>query len=232
MKVRRLDARSADFDAQFATLVATDSAIDREIERVAGAIVDDVKRRGDPALLEYTNRFDRINAATVAELEVAAHEMRSALDSLAGEQRSALETAAQRIRRFHDRQVATSWSYTEGDGTELGQRVDALQSVGLYVPGGLAAYPSSVLMNALPAQVAGVENIVMVVPAPGGVRNALVLAAASLAGVTRDIHDRWRAGGSCVGLWHADDRRGRQDRRSGQCVCCGRQAARVRRCRD
>lgn len=185
MKVRRLDARSADFDAQFATLVATDSAIDREIERVAGAIVDDVKRRGDPALLEYTNRFDRINAATVAELEVAAHEMRSALDSLAGEQRSALETAAQRIRRFHDRQVATSWSYTEGDGTELGQRVDALQSVGLYVPGGLAAYPSSVLMNALPAQVAGVENIVMVVPAPGGVRNALVLAAASLAGVTQ-----------------------------------------------
>ena len=185
MKVRRLDARSADFDAQFATLVATDSAIDREIERLAGAIVDDVKRRGDPALLEYTNRFDRINAATVAELEVATHEMRSALDSLAGEQRSALETAAQRIRRFHDRQVATSWSYTEGDGTELGQRVDALQSVGLYVPGGLAAYPSSVLMNALPAQVAGVENIVMVVPAPGGVRNALVLAAASLAGVTR-----------------------------------------------
>ena len=184
MKVRRLDARSADFDAQFAVLVATDSAIDREVERVAGAIVDDVKRRGDPAVLEYTNRFDRINASTVAELEVTAPEMRSALDSLAGEQRSALETAAQRIRRFHDRQLATSWSYTDGDGTELGQRVDALQSVGLYVPGGLAAYPSSVLMNALPAQVAGVENIVMVVPAPGGVRNALVLAAASLAGVT------------------------------------------------
>ena len=185
MDVRRLDARGAGFDAQLAALVATDTTLDREIERVAGAVVDDVKRRGDTALLEYTNRFDRINAATVAELEVHAPEMRSALDSLAGEQRSALETAAQRIRRFHDRQLTTSWSYTEGDGTELGQRVDALQSVGLYVPGGLAAYPSSVLMNALPAQVAGVENIVMVVPVPGGVRNALVLAAASLAGVTR-----------------------------------------------
>jgi len=115
-------------------------------------------------------------------LEVPATEMRSALDSLGGEQRSALETAAQRIRRFHERQLATSWSYTEDDGTELGQRIDALESVGLYVPGGLAAYPSSVLMNALPAQVAGVKDIVMVVPAPGGVRNALVLAAAALAG--------------------------------------------------
>ena len=185
MTIRRLDAGSAGFDAQLATLVATDTAIDREIERVAGAIVDDVRRRGDSALLEYTNRFDRINAATVAELEVGTPEMRSALDSLGGEQRSALETAAQRIRGFHDRQRVASWSYTDDSGTELGQRVDALQSVGLYVPGGLAAYPSSVLMNALPAQVAGVENIVMVVPAPGGVRNSLVLAAASLAGVTR-----------------------------------------------
>ena len=185
MNVRRLDAGDASFDAQFATLVATDTAVDREIERVAGAIVDDVRRRGDEALLEYTNRFDRINATTVADLQVGALEMTSALDSLGGEQRSALETAAQRIRRFHERQLATSWSYTEDDGTELGQRVDALQSVGLYVPGGLAAYPSSVLMNALPAQVAGVENIAMVVPAPGGVRNALVLAAASLAGVTQ-----------------------------------------------
>ena len=111
--------------------------------------------------------------------------MREALDSLDDEQRSALETAAQRIRTFHERQLATSWTYIEADGTELGQRVGALQSVGLYVPGGLAAYPSSVLMNALPARVAGVENIVMVVPTPGGGRNSLVLAAASLAGVTQ-----------------------------------------------
>ncbi|MGZ8993915.1 MAG: histidinol dehydrogenase, partial [Burkholderiaceae bacterium] len=133
MNVRRLNAGNAGFDAQFATLVATDTAIDREIERVAVAIVDDVRRRGDLALLEYTNRFDRINVATVAELEVGAPEMRSALDALGGEQRSALETATQRIRRFHERQRATSWNYTEDDGTELGQRVDALQSVGLYV---------------------------------------------------------------------------------------------------
>ena len=185
MKVRRLDATDPSFDAQFAGLIATDTAIDREVERVAGQIVDDVRRRGDKALLEYTNRFDRINATTVAELEVRSPEMREALDSLGGEQRGALEMAAHRIRAFHQRQLTSSWSYTETDGTQLGQRIDALQSVGLYVPGGLAAYPSSVLMNALPAQVAGVQSIVMVVPAPGGVRSALVLAAASLAGVTR-----------------------------------------------
>ncbi|MGH6612309.1 MAG: histidinol dehydrogenase, partial [Burkholderiaceae bacterium] len=185
MKVRRLDASDANFDAQFAALIATDTEIDREVERVAGAIVDDVKRRGDSALLEYTNRFDRLNASTVGELEIAAADMRAALASLSADQRSALETAAQRIRAFHERQLAASWSYVEDDGTELGQRIGPLQSVGLYVPGGLAAYPSSVLMNALPAQVAGVHMITMVVPTPGGVRNPLVLAAASLAGVSR-----------------------------------------------
>ena len=185
MKLRRLDASDADFDAKFAALIATDTAVDREVERVAGEIVDDVRHRGDAALLEYTHRFDRLDATTVAALEISSAEMKDALQSLGGEQRSALETAAQRIRAFHERQRAGTWSYTEADGTELGQRVDALQRVGLYVPGGLAAYPSSVLMNALPAQVAGVETIVMVVPTPGGVRNALVLAAASLAGVTR-----------------------------------------------
>ena len=185
MKIRRLDTRDAGFDAQFAALVATDTAIDREVERVAGAIVDDVKQRGDAALLEYTNRFDRMNAATTAELQIDPTEMRAALDALPRDERAALETAASRIRAFHERQLATSWSYTEDDGTELGQRIGALQSVGLYVPGGLAAYPSSVLMNALPAQVAGVDTIVMVVPTPNGNRNALVLAAACLAGVTR-----------------------------------------------
>ena len=185
MKLRRLDTSDTGFDTQFAALIATDTAVDREVERVAGEIVDDVRHRGDAALLEYTNRFDRINAATVAALEIGAVEMKEALQSLGGEQHNALETAARRIRVFHERQLASTWSYTEADGTELGQRVNALQNVGLYVPGGLAAYPSSVLMNALPAQVAGVETIVMVVPTPGGVRNALVLAAASLAGVTR-----------------------------------------------
>ncbi len=185
MNIRRLDASDATFDKEFAALVATDTAIDREIERVARAIVDDVKLRGDSALLEYTNRFDRSNAGSVAELEIHPAEMRAAFDSIGGEQRAALETAAHRIRAFHERQLTASWSYTEDDGTELGQRVGPLQTVGLYVPGGLAAYPSSVLMNALPAQVAGVDSIVMVVPAPGGRRSPLVLAAASLAGVTR-----------------------------------------------
>ena len=158
----------------------------------------------------------------------AAPEMREALDSLGGEQRSALETAAQRIRAFHQRQLATSWSYTEADGTELGQRVDALQSVGLYVPGGLAAYPSSVLMNALPAQVAGVESI-----RDGRTRARRRAQRAGAGGGVagrRDsrIHDRRRAGGGRARLRHADDRGGRQDRRSRQRVCCRRQAACVR----
>ncbi|MBC8118916.1 MAG: histidinol dehydrogenase [Burkholderiaceae bacterium] len=185
MKIRRLDTRDTSFDTQFAALVATDTAVDREVERVAGAIVDDVKRRGDPALLEYTNRFDRMNVAATAELQVDPDEMRAALDVLPRTERAALETAAGRIRAFHERQLMHSWSYTEDDGTQLGQRIGALQSVGLYVPGGLAAYPSSVLMNALPAQVAGVDTIIMVVPTPAGTRNSLVLAAACLAGVTK-----------------------------------------------
>jgi histidinol dehydrogenase len=185
MKMRRLDTRAADFDAAFAQLVAHDSAIDRAIERAAEAIVDDVRGRGDSAVLEYTNRFDRMSASSVAALEIPAAEMRAALDSLPTEDRAALEAAARRIQAFHEKQRAESWTVTEADGTELGQRVSALDSVGVYVPGGLAAYPSSVLMNVVPAQVAGVRDIVMVSPAPGGSRNPLVLAAASLAGVTR-----------------------------------------------
>ena len=159
MRVRTLDSRDPAFDAQFAELVAVDTAIDREIERVATAIVDDVKARGDAALLEYTNRFDRMRAASVAELEIPAAEMRAALEALPNEQRAALETAARRIRAYHERQVAATWSYTEDDGTELGQRVSALDSVGLYVPGGLAAYPSSLLMNALLFSIRSAELI-------------------------------------------------------------------------
>lgn len=185
MQMRRLDTRDDGFDAQFAALVATDTSVDKEIERVAGAIVDDVRLRGDAALIEYTSRFDRVNVSSAAELEVDPAELRTALITLPEVERTALVTAAGRIRAFHERQGAESWGYTEDDGTELGQRVGALASVGLYVPGGLAAYPSSVLMNAIPAQVAGVDSIVMVVPTPGGERNPLVLAAASLAGVTR-----------------------------------------------
>jgi histidinol dehydrogenase len=185
MTMRTLDTRNPTFDAQFAELVSIDTAIDREIERVAEAIVEDVRLRGDAALLDYTNRFDRMRASTVTELEIGSGEMRAALDSIPIEQRAALETAARRIRAYHERQLASTWSYVEDDGTELGQRINALDSVGLYVPGGLAAYPSSLLMNAVPAHVAGVQNIVMVVPTPDGKRNPLVLAAAALAGVSR-----------------------------------------------
>ena len=185
MKVRVLSTRDEGFDAAFAQLVAIDTAADRRIDGAAAAIVDDVRRRGDPALLEYTNRFDRMNAPSVAALEIAPAEMRAALESLPVADRAALETAARRIQSFHERQRGESWSVTEDDGTELGQRVTPLDRVGVYVPGGLAAYPSSVLMNVIPARVAGVREIVMVSPTPDGARNPLVLAAAALAGVTR-----------------------------------------------
>jgi histidinol dehydrogenase len=192
MKIRVLSTRDPGFDAAFAGLVAVDTAIDAGIEARAVAIVDDVRARGDAALLEYTNRFDRMSAASVAALEIPAAEMRAALDALPTARRAALEAAARRIQAFHEHQRAQSWTLTEADGTELGQRVTPLDSVGLYVPGGKAAYPSSVLMNALPAHVAGVERIEMVVPTPDGVRNPLVLAAASLAGVSR----AWAIGGA------------------------------------
>jgi histidinol dehydrogenase len=144
-----------------------------------------VKKRGDAAVLEYTLRFDSVRASSVAQLEFTQDEMKSALAAISPAQRSALEQAAARVRTYHERQLAQSWSYTDDDGTRLGQQVTALDRVGLYVPGGKAAYPSSVLMNALPAKVAGVREIIMVVPTPGGEKNPLVLAAAALAGVDR-----------------------------------------------
>jgi histidinol dehydrogenase len=185
VKLRVLSTRDEGFDAAFAQLVAIDSAADRRIDGAAAAIVDDVRRRGDAALLEYTNRFDRMSATSVAALEIPAAETRAALESLPVEDRAALEAAARRIQSFHEKQRGESWSVTEDDGTELGQRVTPLDRVGVYVPGGLAAYPSSVLMNVIPAHVAGVREIVMVSPTPDGARNPLVLAAAALAGVTR-----------------------------------------------
>ena len=185
MKVRVLSTRDAGFDAAFAQLVAIDTAADRRIDAAAGQIVDDVRRRGDAALLEYTNRFDRTDAPSVTALEIPTADMRAALESLPVEDRAALEAAARRIQAFHEKQRGESWSVTEDDGTELGQRVTPLDWVGVYVPGGLAAYPSSVLMNVIPAQVAGVGEIVMASPTPDGARNPLVLAAAALAGVTR-----------------------------------------------
>jgi histidinol dehydrogenase len=185
MKIRRLDTRSPQFEAQFRELTAPATAFDREIDRQAEAIIEDVRLRGDAALLEYTQRFDRVSAQSVTELEIPGSELRAAFDAVAPEPRGALQAAADRIRSFHQRQLGGEWSFTEPDGTVLGQRVAPLERVGLYVPGGKAAYPSSVLMNAIPAAVAGVRQIVMVVPTPDGVRNPLVLGAAHLAGVSR-----------------------------------------------
>jgi len=155
------------------------------VDATVARIIADVRSRGDDALLEYTVRFDAVAVASVAALEISADEMRHAFETLPETVRVALRTAAARIRAFHERQALASWSYRDADGSEFGQRVTPLDRVGVYVPGGRAAYPSSVLMTVIPAHVAGVAEIVMVVPTPGGARNPLVLAAAHLAGITR-----------------------------------------------
>ncbi len=185
MKLTRLDSAAPGFDAALARLLAFEATQDEAVDATVRAILADVRSRGDAALLEYTRRFDRVDASSVAALEIPAVALSEALDALPAVRREALEAAAARIRRYHERQQASSWSFTDEDGTVLGQQVTPLDRVGIYVPGGKAAYPSSVLMNALPARVAGVGEVVMVVPTPGGERNALVLAAASIAGVDR-----------------------------------------------
>jgi histidinol dehydrogenase len=185
MKIKRLSTKQPDFDAQLTALLAFEAEADDKLEATVAAILSDVKRRGDVALLEYTQRFDRLNKNDVAELELSQAELRAAFEGLPAEQRSALEKAAQRVTAYHQKQLQSSWTYTEADGTVLGQQITALDRVGLYVPGGKAAYPSSVLMNALPAKVAGVQELIMVVPTPDGIKNQLVLAAAFLSGVDR-----------------------------------------------
>jgi histidinol dehydrogenase len=181
----RLDAGDAGFDAALARLTAFDAAYDEVVDTSVASIIADVRARGDAAVLEYTALFDHVKAASVAALELGRGDLAAALAGLAAPERSALEAAATRIRAFHEHQRQPSWSFTEPDGTRLGQQVTPLDRVGVYVPGGKAAYPSTVLMNAIPAHVAGVPEIIMVVPTPHGARNALVLAAAGLAGVTR-----------------------------------------------
>jgi histidinol dehydrogenase len=183
--IRRLASNQPAFDARLSELLAFEAAQDASVESVVAQILADVKTRGDAALLDYTRRFDRLEAASVAALEVPAVELLAALARIPAKMRNALEAAAARVRIYHEKQLSGSWSYREASGTELGQRVTALDRVGIYVPGGKAAYPSSVIMNALPARVAGVREIIMVVPAPGGKPNDLVLAAASICGVTR-----------------------------------------------
>lgn len=183
--LRRLDARDPEFLSVLDALLAFESGADARIDAAVSEILQGVKTVGDAAVIEYTRRFDQLDVHAMAELELPRHELKSALDSLSVEQREALRIAADRVRLYHERQKADSWSYTEADGSRLGQKVTALDRVGLYVPGGRASYPSSVLMNAIPAKVAGVGELIMVVPTPNGERNPLVLAAAAITGVDR-----------------------------------------------
>ena len=181
--INRLDIDERFFDARLDRLLAWEPEHDQAIEQSVKTIIADVRRRGDEALLDYTRRFDRLDCRNAAELRLEPAALQAALAGLPATQRDALETAAERIRRYHVHQKGDSWSYVEADGTRLGQRVLPIDRVGLYVPGGKAAYPSSVLMNAIPARVAGVQELAMVVPTPDGTRNPLVLAAACIAGV-------------------------------------------------
>ena len=183
--MRRLNTREPEFLSQLDALLALEGATDENIERSVAEILGNVRTLGDAAVLDYTRRFDHLDAKSMGELELSKSELKSAFDGLPEGERSALEQAAARITSFHERQKSLSWEYLEADGTRLGQKVTPLDRVGLYVPGGKASYPSSVLMNALPAKVAGVAELIMAVPCPHGERNPLVLAAAHLAGVDR-----------------------------------------------
>lgn len=182
---RRLSSRDPGFEAELEALLAFEGAQDESVDRVVADILREVQQRGDEALVEFTRRFDRWSPASPADLEVHQQACREALGRIGREERSALEVAAERIRAFHEHQHLQSWRIEDGDGTMLGQQVRPLDRVGLYVPGGKAAYPSSVLMNAVAAKVAGVAELVLVVPTPDGKANDHVLAAASLAGVDR-----------------------------------------------
>ncbi|PKM45789.1 MAG: histidinol dehydrogenase [Gammaproteobacteria bacterium HGW-Gammaproteobacteria-1] len=185
MTIKRLDTSAPDFWTALEQLLAWEGVSDDQVNATVREILRAVKQRGDAAVIEYTNRFDRMQARSMAELEIPRARLEAALERITPEQRQALELSAARVRAYHEHQKVDSWSYTEADGTLLGQQVTPLDRVGLYVPGGKAAYPSSVLMNAIPAKVAGVQELIMVVPTPDGVVNDLVFAAAVVAGVDR-----------------------------------------------
>jgi len=185
--ITRLDANSDDFESRLQALLAWESVSSQQVADTVASILADVKAHGDEALLKYSNQFDALGAASVAELVIPAERLQASLARITDEQRHALEVAAQRVRSYHEHQKQDSWSYTEADGTVLGQQVSAMERVGLYVPGGKASYPSSVLMNAIPAKVAGVDEIIMVVPTPKGEVNDMVFAAAAIAGVDKVI---------------------------------------------
>jgi len=183
--MRMLKARAAGFAEDFSRLLDRSQRVGSHVEATVREIIENVRARGDEALMDYTRRFDRRDISSAAALEIPKLRLSQATQSIGAEPREALKVAAERIRRYHEKQKIESWRYTEPDGTMLGQQVTALERVGLYVPGGKAAYPSSVLMNAVPAKVAGVAELIMAVPTPDGELNDLVLAAAELAGVNR-----------------------------------------------
>ena len=185
LAIRRLDSATGDFRAAFTALLDRAQELDARVEGVVREVIGAVRKRGDAALADYTAKFDRWTPASAAALEIPRARLAEAAAAIPAAQRQALEQAAARVRAYHERQRIDSWTYTEADGTLLGQQVTALDRVGLYVPGGKAAYPSSVLMNAIPAKVAGVPELIMVVPTPDGQLNELVLAAAHIAGVDR-----------------------------------------------
>ncbi|THK41426.1 histidinol dehydrogenase [Methylophaga sp. SB9B] len=184
-QMSELNFQQADFWSKLSELLAWEGVSDAAITETVRNILADVKQRGDQAVVEYSQRFDRVKATAMAELEIPLTRAAAALESIPAEQRQALEQAAERVRRYHEHQKQESWHYIEADGTLLGQQVTPLDRAGLYVPGGKAAYPSSVLMNAIPAKVAGVQELIMVVPTPDDEVNDLVLAAAAIAGVDR-----------------------------------------------
>ncbi len=185
MDIRRLSTSSPDFEAAFSQLIAYDPQGDEKVESTVRAILAEVRARGDAAVLEYTRRFDGSDAESLRSLEIPASRLASALSEVSADKRAALQAAAERLRSYAERQRLEAWEFKDAEGNRMGQRVTALDRVGVYVPGGKASYPSSVLMNVIPAQVAGVREIIMVVPAPNGELNPLVLAAASIAGVSR-----------------------------------------------
>ena len=185
--MKKLNTQSPDFQAELKALLAFETAQNPEIDRIVADICADVQKRGDAALIEYTNRFDGTSAQTIADLILTQDDLQAAFERLQPEIQTALKTAAARVESYHQRQKMESWTYEDEDGTLLGQQITPLDRVGIYVPGGKAAYPSSVIMNAMPAHVAGVKEIIMVVPTPKGERNDIVLAAAFVAAAKRRV---------------------------------------------
>ena len=183
--MKLLNTQSADFQSALQALLAFETAQDPKIDQIVADICADVQKRGDAAVIEYSNRFDSTSAQSMADLTLTQADLQAAFERLPANVQTALQQSAARVESYHQRQKMQSWHYTDEDGTLLGQQISALDRVGIYVPGGKAAYPSSVIMNAMPAHVAGVPEIIMVVPTPGGERNDIVLAAAFVAGVTR-----------------------------------------------